>query len=111
MQISLPNADDNPPPGDERLTAPRNQSWNDPGSYIVDGFAQADGAHLLVGNWEILYCADVPFGIGVFRFLGYFYDLLGNVNADKMTIPATRSESRSKIPRRCEFQSCWSGDT
>jgi len=39
----------------------------------------------------------VPFGIGVFRFPGYFYDLLGNVNADEMTIPAMRSEGRSKI--------------
>ena len=48
-----------------------------------------------VSTREILYCADVPFGIGVFRFLGYFYDLLGNGNADEMAIPATRSESRS----------------
>jgi hypothetical protein len=86
-----------PPGGDERLTAPLKQSWNGPGVYIVDGFARADGCDLLVENREILHCADVPFGIVVFRFLGYFYDFVGNVNADEMTIPATQSESRSEI--------------
>jgi len=97
VTISMPKADDNPPPRDQRLTAPREQSWKGPGGYIVDGFAQTDSADLLIENWEILYCADVPLGIVVFRLFGYFYDLVGNVNADEMTIPATRSESRSKI--------------
>jgi hypothetical protein len=99
VPISVPNADDNPSPGDARLAAPLQQSWNGPEFYVVDGFAQADCADLFAENWKILYCADVPFGIAVFRFLGCFYHLLGNVNTDEMTIPATQSESRSKITR------------
>ena len=90
MPIGVPNAYDNPPSRrDERLTAPFNQSRNGLRSYIVDGFAQADGADLLMGDWKILYCADVPFGIVGLRLTGYFYNLLGNVNADEMTVPAT----------------------
>jgi hypothetical protein len=89
VPISVRNADDNLPPGKERLTASRKQSWNGQGSHIVDGFAQADGADPLAENWEILYCADVPFGITVFGLFCYLHDLFGNVNTNEMTIPAT----------------------
>jgi hypothetical protein len=75
----------------------REDSRDELGLYVIDGFAKTNCADFLGEVAKILDGADVPLSIMVFVSLGFFYGAVGSVNADVVTFPTARSKRRTKV--------------
>ena len=89
--------DKNAPTGGESLLTSRKDRRNEPGLYIINGFAKTYCADFLVEAGKILDGADVPFSIAVFRSLGFLDCPVGSINPDEVTLPTTSSKSCTEV--------------